>query len=202
MFLIGICGMEGSGKDSIANFLIQEYDFTRISFASVLKDVVAVLFDWDRTLLEGLTPESRVWREQVDPWWSEKLSIPNFTPRVALQRIGTDTIRNHFHPDIWLLAVERQLQKYTRVVISDCRFPNELDLIRRLGGTIWRVDRGEVPEWVAPYLTENVTPPTNIHPTSYLWLKCPVDVGIENNGSLTDLHNCVVNTMARICGKV
>jgi hypothetical protein len=202
MMLVGICGLEGSGKDSIANFLIQEYDFTRISFASVLKDVVAVLFDWDRNLLEGLTPESRAWREVADSWWSEKLGIPNFTPRMALQMIGTDVVRNHFHPDIWLLAVERQLQKYTRVVISDCRFPNELDLIRRLGGTVWRVERGVPPEWATDYLTDNVTPPIHIHPTSYLWMKCSVDVRIENNGSLTDLHNRVVSTMTHFCGKV
>lgn len=201
MMLLGICGMEGSGKDSIANILIQEYDFTRISFASVLKDVVAVLFDWDRTLLEGLTPESRAWREQVDPWWSERLGIPNFTPRLALQRIGTDAIRNHFHPDIWLLAVERQLQKYSRVVISDCRFPNELGMIQRLGGTIWRVERGVPPDWVTPYLTENVTPPVNIHPTSYLWMKCPFDVHLENNGTLDDLHYRVCNLADTLCGK-
>lgn len=202
MMLVGICGMEGSGKDSIANILIQEYGFTRISFASVLKDVVAALFDWERTLLEGLTPESRAWREQVDSWWSDNLGIPNFTPRLALQRIGTDTIRNHFHPNIWLLAVERQLQKYPRVVISDCRFPNEIGLIQRLGGTIWRVQRGEAPKWVTEYLTHDVNPPANIHPTSYLWMKCPFDVFIENEGSLEDLHHRVCNLGDTMCGKV
>jgi hypothetical protein len=189
--IVGICGLEGSGKDTVANYLVDHYDFYRLSFGSVLKDVVSVLFDWDRKLLEGDTTESRSWRETVDPWWSEKLGIPDFTPRKALQLIGTDTIRNHFHPDIWILAVERQLSKWPRVVISDCRFPNEIELIRKLGGSLWCIERDELPEWAMQYITQNISPPSHIHPTSYLWMKIPSDTTIYNNGTLQDLYTNV-----------
>ena len=84
--LIGICGLIGHGKDTAAGFLIEE-GFERVSFAGVLKDAVANIFSWDRTLLEGNTSESRVWREKVDTWWSNRLGIPNFTPRYTVMHI-------------------------------------------------------------------------------------------------------------------
>jgi hypothetical protein len=69
--IIGLCGAQGSGKDTVANILISEYGFVKLTFASTLKDVVAILFSWPRDLLEGLTEESRLWRETVDDFWSE-----------------------------------------------------------------------------------------------------------------------------------
>ena len=96
--IIGICGpLIGHGKDSAAGFLIAE-GYQRISFAGVLKDACANIFGWDRVLLEGNTPESRAFREMPDEWWSKRLDIPNFTPRYALQYVGTDVLRTHFHP--------------------------------------------------------------------------------------------------------
>jgi hypothetical protein len=102
--IIAICGLQGSGKDTIGSYLINKYDFTKLSFAGILKDIVAILFGWDREMLEGATKESRDWREGVDSWWSEKLQIPNLSPRYVLQYFGTDLFRNHFHPDIWVIS--------------------------------------------------------------------------------------------------
>ena len=145
--IIGICGLIGHGKDTAAGFLIEE-GFERVSFAGVLKDACANIFGWDRILLEGNTPEGRVWRETVDEWWANRLNIPDFTPRLALQQVGTDALRTHFHPDIWVAACERQIVNSEKnVVISDCRFFNELQAIKNLGGTtavVWRHDK---PEW-------------------------------------------------------
>ena len=90
--IVGICGLIGNGKDTAAGFLLDE-GFTQISFAGVLKDIVALIFDWDRELLEGHSDESRIWRETVDKWWANRLDIHDFTPRKALTMIGTDTMR-------------------------------------------------------------------------------------------------------------
>ena len=68
--IIGIAGFQGSGKDTIADYLQNIYGFKRDSFASTLKDAVAAVFGWNRELLEGRTTESRQWRETVDPWWA------------------------------------------------------------------------------------------------------------------------------------
>ena len=64
--IIGIAGLIGSGKDTVANHLINEHNFQRIKFADKLKDGVSAIFDWPRDLLEGDTDESREWRETPD----------------------------------------------------------------------------------------------------------------------------------------
>ena len=83
--IIGICGFQSSGKDTIADFLIKEHNFIRLSFASALKEIVSIMFSWPRDKLEGLTKEDREWREQIDPWWSKSLKMPHLTPRYVLQ---------------------------------------------------------------------------------------------------------------------
>ena len=103
--LIGICGPIGSGKDTIAGTL-QGIGWMRYSMAKPLKDMTAILFGWSRDMVEGSTDESRAWREQPDPWWSERLGR-TVTPRWALQHIGTEVLRQNFHNEIWVACMER-----------------------------------------------------------------------------------------------
>jgi ABC-type oligopeptide transport system ATPase subunit len=139
--IIGLCGHQGCGKTTVANILCERFGFIHLSFASILKDIVAILFSWDRTLLEGDTPEGREWRETVDKWWSTQLDIPDFTPRKALQYIGTNVMRNSFHKNIWILAIEKKLENHKKIVISDCRFLNEVKTLRKHGAYIIRIER-------------------------------------------------------------
>ena len=201
--VIGICGLIGHGKDTAAGFLIEQ-GFQRISFAGVLKDACANIFSWDRILLEGNTSESRVWRETVDEWWAERLDIPHFTPRYALQYIGTNVFRQHFHPDIWVAACERQIEMTdNNVVISDCRFFNELNVIKRLGGTTSVVWRDNEPEWWGsackantqhqPHIMETQYP--NVHPSEWSWAGWAFDNVINNVGTLEDLRQTTLKTI-------
>ncbi len=73
MKLIGICGFIGSGKNTVADYISQKYEYQKVSFAAGVKDAVSVLFNWDRKMLEGDTEESRKWRETPDTWWTEAL---------------------------------------------------------------------------------------------------------------------------------
>ena len=79
--IVGIAGLIGSGKDTIADYLVNSHGFKRESFAGTLKDAVASVFGWDRILLEGRTSSAREWREQIDSWWATRLNIPHLTPR-------------------------------------------------------------------------------------------------------------------------
>ena len=99
--VIGICGLISSGKDTIADYLIKEHNFHKISFADKLKDSVATMFSWDRELLDGKTIESREWREQVDSYWSAETGR-TITPRLVLQEFGTECMRNGFYDGIWV----------------------------------------------------------------------------------------------------
>lgn len=204
--IIGICGLIGHGKDTAAGFLIQE-GFTRISFAGVLKDACANIFSWDRILLEGNTPESRVFRETVDEWWAKRLDIPNFTPRLALQQVGTDVFRKNFHPDIWVAACERQIEMTDKnVVISDCRFFNELDVIKRLGGKTAVVWRENKPMWWATASNVNISKTNHennsmsvvfpdVHPSEWSWAGWNFDYTISNTTSLEDLKTQVLDNL-------
>lgn len=195
--IIAFCGFIGSGKDTAANYLVDNYNFEKDSFAKTLKDLLSVLFDWDRNLLEGSTEESRVWRNQIDSWWSARLGIDNFTPRWAMQHIGTDVFRNHFHTDIWVTTLENRLQKSNKdIVISDVRFKNEMNVVKRLGGKIIKVSRGNNPEWYNDALLANIGNKDSlellnkkqIHPSEWSWVNELIDFEIHNNGSIDDLY--------------
>src|ERR1700679_2068879 len=98
--IIGVVGFVGSGKDTVGNILV-DIGFIRDSYAAPVKDAVAVIFGWDRNQLEGAIGVDRVWREQPDPYWSEKFGKP-FSPRLALQLMGTECGRNVYHPNLWV----------------------------------------------------------------------------------------------------
>ena len=130
--IVGLVGLIGSGKDTAADFLVEQYNFRRESFAGHLKDIVSIVFGWDRDMLEGRTTESRQWREQTDLWWSARLQM-NITPRWVLQYWGTDVLRNNFHNDIWLASLEKKISSDNgNIVITDCRFPNEIAILKKL----------------------------------------------------------------------
>src|SRR4051812_11153513 len=107
--VIGLVGFAGSGKDTVGQYLVEEHGFTSIAFADPLKDCLSAMFGWDREMLAGRTPNDRLWREQVDEWWANKLGIPHFTPRFAMQNIGTDVMRRTFHDQIWIINTEKRL---------------------------------------------------------------------------------------------
>jgi hypothetical protein len=200
MKIIGVCGLIGGGKGTLADILVGECGFHKLSFADALKDAVANIFSWPRDLLEGDSKDSREWREQVDQWWSVRLDIPNLTPRWVLQNWGTEVCRHGFHEDIWVASMERRVMMLqrsnptTHYVIPDTRFPNEVEMIRRQGGKVWGVRRGEDPEWMIQLMLHG-TEPTDVHPSEWSWVHSNLDVLIDNDGTLQDLKQKVKNLL-------
>jgi hypothetical protein len=200
--IIGVCGFIGSGKDTVADYLVNLHHFRRESFANTLKDAVSAVFGWDRTMLEGRTKQAREWREQQDNWWTNRLGIV-ITPRWVLQNWGTEVCRNGFHDDIWIASLENKLRNSTDdVVISDCRFPNEIQAIKAAGGRVVRVVRGPEPEWYDAAVSVNRGPNGNstwalsgrkleqlgVHASETAWVGTQFDVVLDNNGTLDDLY--------------
>jgi hypothetical protein len=195
--IIGICGFIGSGKDTAADYLVNFHEFKRESFASTLKDAVASVFGWDREMLEGRTGQSRLWREETDLWWSNRLGMP-ITPRWVLQNWGTNVLRAHFHDDIWIASLENKLRtSKDNIVISDCRFPNEISGLKSQGGKIVWVQRGITPHWysIAEQANNGDTKARdwlakeNIHASEYSWAGTCFDSIIDNNGTIDNLYS-------------
>lgn len=200
--IIGICGFIGSGKDTVADYLVNFHGFRRESFANTLKDAVSAVFGWDRTMLEGRTKEAREWREQVDPWWANRLDIPALTPRWILQYWGTEVCRKGFHDDIWIASLENKLRSSRdNVVISDCRFPNEISSIKSAGGQIIWVQRGNLPDWYEVALAANQgnncavqdLKMKKIHASETAWVGTDFDHILDNNSTIDALYNQVKN---------
>ena len=202
--IIGVCGFIGSGKDTIADYLVNIHQFRRESFANTLKDAVAQVFGWDRDMLEGRTRQSREWRERVDPWWAKRLDMPTLTPRWILQYWGTEVCRRAFHDDIWIAALENKLRSSNDdIVISDCRFPNEIKSIKAAGGIVIRVARGAEPEWYDAAVSANRGPNSNVswalsraklerlnvHASESTWVGTKFDAEVDNNSSMDHLLN-------------
>jgi hypothetical protein len=214
MTIIGVVGLIGSGKGAVAEYLVNSKGYKKLSFADPVKDAAAGIFGWSRVMLQGDTPESRAWREEKDEYWSKVLERP-FSPRIALQEIGTEVGRNYFHPDIWLRTLEKKMlddEGITNFVIDDCRFSNELELIKSMGGKIILVERGERPEWWNVAYNQNNGELTEdslrmeknfktIHPSEWKWISKATFEGaatIYNGGTVQDLENkieSIVNSL-------
>jgi len=202
--IIGICGLIGSGKGTVGDILVEQ-GFTKVSFADKLKDGVATIFGWNRAMLEGDTDESRNWREQPDDFWTQETGR-NITPRIVLQEFGTECMRDGFDDSIWVSLLKKQmLDNPGDYVIPDVRFRNEQDMIRELGGEIWRVQRGDVPEWYGCAMLDNTTGSNlmesyDVHVSEYKWIDMnnKFNSTIYNNSTLEQLKQLVLNEISNL----
>ena len=180
--LIGIVGLIGSGKDTVAKRLVEKHGFIKDSFAKSLKDAVSSMFNWDRKMLEGDTKESREWREKPDEFWSKQMG-KEVTPRWVLQYFGTEVMRQGMYDAIWVDSVIGRY-KGENTVISDTRFQNEIKNIKAHGGIVVLVKRGEIP-------TREETQKQGTHQSEWDWIGSNFDYTIENNSSIEGLNASV-----------
>jgi hypothetical protein len=210
--VIGICGLIGSGKGTIADYLTSQHNFVKISFADKLKDAVSVMFSLDRQLLEGDTHESRQWRNEPLPFWSNVFGH-EVTPRFIIQRFGTECMRDSFHIDVWTQIVKQQIidNPTTNFVLPDARFANEINMIKSFDNSqLWQTRKGDLPEWWDCAINTNnatihdeyilhdngthmeVMYPS-IHRSEWKWVNhdSAFDSIIRNDSTLSDLYDKV-----------
>ena len=187
--IIGICGLIGSGKGTVADILVENHNFEKLSFADKLKDGVSAVFGWDRQMLEGDNNDSRQWREEKDEFWSKETG-KTITPRLILQLFGTDCMRNGYFDGIWVSLVKQKIIDYPNKnwVIPDVRFPNEVKMIQDVNGQVWQVRRGELPGWFIDKRDNNIQPLT-IHASEWAWINKDETFNqiIHNDDSLKEL---------------
>jgi hypothetical protein len=137
--MIGFLGKRHSGKDTLSDYLVDNYNYKKRAFAYPLKMCAKALFGF--TYKQLYTEE----KENKDPYWE-------ISPRNVMQILGADIIRDQFPkyfklPELknnfWIKSAERWLQKQNKkfVVWSDVRFQNEADFILNNGGIVIKIIR-------------------------------------------------------------
>ena len=175
MTIICFVGRMGSGKDTAASVLIEEYGYVHRSFAGKVKDVASTVFGWNREKLNGCTPLDREWREIVDEFWG-------FSPRFALQKIGTEMFREIIDPNVWVKSLLMDIPETSEedTVITDCRFPNEYEALRKRGAKFVFVDRYQV--------SSSSRHEQHVSESYVDSMKGACDYLLENNGTLEDMR--------------
>lgn len=183
--LIGINGNKGAGKDTIGKYLIENYDFERLSFAHKLKDLAARLFGIDIDFWEEWKNDDNA-RIVIEHKKSPSVHIVDISVRTFLQRYGTESHRDIFGDDFWTEALLDKVDVWDgkNYVITDARFANELSAIRKKGGYNVRVIR-----------KNNVE---DLHASEVLPPLCYIDRIIDNNGSFDDLYTQIDDFMRDI----
>lgn len=170
--VIALAGVAGSGKSTVATHLIERYGYTRLKFAGPLKAMCRAI---------GMTDEMVEGREKELPvaWLCGR------SPRYFMQRLGADFGRDLIGPDLWVVLFQKAANEVLaaggRVVVDDCRFDNEADVVRAMGGTVLRIEgRGGIG---SGHVSERITD--------------RVDATVKNNGSIADLEWHAVEALSK-----
>lgn len=176
--IIAICGAKRSGKDVLAKYLINLYNYEKLSFAEPLKKAVKELFNFN-DIQVGIDEENAIGNEKdiIDDRWG-------ITPRKALQYFGTEimqykmnelipNINRGFFADILLSKIVEN----KNYVISDLRFLHEYEKIKGLNIVIIKV--------VRPSLVKI----RDIHISENEYEQIPCNIEILNEGTIDDFIN-------------
>jgi hypothetical protein len=139
--IIGLSGYARSGKDTVAEFLVEKYGFTRLAFADPMREALLRLNPKVTVSgVQGVYLASVVNKLGWD-------AIKDLSPEVRelLQRMGTEVGREMFGEHFWIdYLMNKAIDAKTDVVISDVRYLNEIEAIRLWNGQVWRVNRPNV----------------------------------------------------------
>lgn len=135
--IIGLAGVAGSGKDTVADYLVRQHGYTKIAFADPLRAMTAALLPY-----LGIQGDTTHLLQHDRAFKEADLPLIHRSPRHLLQTLGTEWGRNLVRPDMWLrIAEHRVMLTSGPVVITDVRFANEATLVRRMGGRMWCLSR-------------------------------------------------------------
>lgn len=169
--IIGLSGYAQSGKDTVAEYLVEHYGYRRIAFADPIREA-----------LYRLDPKIRIdemvgasLSNAVDHMGWEEVKRLSSDVRELLQRLGTEVGREMFGQNFWVDQGMKGVSKFDKVVFTDVRFPNEYKAIKEREGIVWRVERlGNAP--------------VNAHPSEVALESTKFDGLITNNSTKDDLY--------------
>lgn len=158
LLVIGFCGKAKAGKDSAATAIAdclnsQGVVNQKYAFADPIREI-GKIFGFSRVVMDDQSLKEN-WKH---PWL-------DVTPRKFMQLVGSEMFRNNLNPDVWVKHLKNRINKFEHsldsdsghtleieprenvwspkavVLITDVRFPNEVEMIKRIGGFVIRVER-------------------------------------------------------------
>ena len=183
--VIGMIGRAGSGKDTIADYLCEKYEFKRMALADPLKESVKAMF-----MLNDTQVYNRVKREEPLP------EFPDWSVRKLLQFIGTELMRKQFDDAVWAKLIRERIkneEEHSRIVVTDVRFPNEMEHLSMLN--IWnQYDISFIKTVREGCVGHNIG--LGNHESEQYDL--PADHTIDNNDSIEKLYDKVDDVLMKI----
>jgi hypothetical protein len=170
---IGLSGWAKSGKDTIANYLVEHHGYKRVSFADPMREALLRLNPSVPYMGHYMRLSAVV---DFRGWDDAKREVPEI--RELLQRFGTEVGREMFGENFWVDLAISKIQPGDKIVFADVRYQNEANAVRKLGGSVVRVTRDGVN-------------PANSHHSEHDLNDYEFDLVITNNGSIEDLLNLV-----------
>lgn len=178
--IIGLCGPAGAGKDTVRAILESDHGFTGLAFADPIRSMVGALLrqiDAEQYMLERDLKE-------------EHIPGLNVSYRELAQTLGTEWGRETLGSYFWVRIAQQRIEQLQRqgarrIVISDVRFSNEVQMVRELGGRIWRITRPGIP-------------PVRQHPSEALANAIGADVQIRNDSSIDQLWVTVEQALCAV----
>lgn len=147
MTIIGLCGNKRAGKDTFADHLITKYKgIQKYSFAGPLKKACRIMFCLNDEQINGPL------KETLDERWG-------LSPRQMFQTFGTDLVRNQYSKLVpgtkleevgaafWVYRFQIWYKQWKKnnpdkiLIITDIRFPDELKVVKGMGGIIIKITR-------------------------------------------------------------
>jgi hypothetical protein len=144
--VIGLTGLAGSGKSTIAKYLVEEHGYKLLSFAGPLKKMMRTLDPYIvPSPVAGVGDDTPLRLSDLLAVMDEgqiKTSSAGVEYRRLLQTLGTDCVRA-VDPDFWVnAAVAQMTDPNGKYVFDDVRFPNEAEVIRGISPMgLWNVNR-------------------------------------------------------------
>ena len=182
--LIGLVGKAGSGKDTLADEIAAD-GWEKVAFADSLKrmciDYLGLSYE------DAYTQEGKM---RMNPHWG-------MTNRTILQKVGTDAMRNGFDKDVWVkilqIRIRKMLDEGRKVVITDCRFDNEAQMVEDMGGLVVEVVRDSQ--------GMNLSSVEQQHASEKPVSRKYVAFTIDNNGEVSRLRSLFAVKLGLFCSR-
>ncbi|QDQ14314.1 hypothetical protein [Streptomyces spectabilis] len=172
---IALIGRARSGKDSVGARLIARYGYTRLAFADPLKDMAIGINPWISYDVPGFIKHGTIrLADLIEHVGWERAKEEYSEVRSTLQRIGQHM--RSIDPDYWIDRLTKRLARTSGpIVVTDVRYPNEVDKLDRYGFRIVRIARPSIES-------------TDAHESETALDKYVAPVTVTNSGTLDDLH--------------